>query len=136
MISFLPLEKLVLDRSPALRKWIEDWASKLGREVEVCIYERGWILDPKVQVWNFFWGPAPAFTIIVVEELRQARQKRTQSAHVLGVPRLLWSEWRRHIYKSVDLIIEIHAECGEIWPREMHETLMLVICFPFLNRCP
>ena len=55
---------------------------------------------------------------------------------MLGVPRILWSEWRRHIYKSEDLIIEIPAVCGEIFPREMHETLMLVIYFPVINRFP
>ena len=53
----------------------------------------------------FVWSPAPAVARIVTEELRPIRQKLTQSAHVLGVPRLLWSEWRRHIYKSADLII-------------------------------
>ena len=31
--------------------------------------------------------------------------------HVLGVPRLLWSKWRKHIYKSADLIIEIPSGC-------------------------
>ena len=35
MLSFLPLEKSALYRSTALIKWIEDWASILGREVEV-----------------------------------------------------------------------------------------------------
>ena len=55
--------------------------------------------------------------------------------HVLGVPRLLWSEWRKHIYKSTELIIEITAGCREILPIDMHETLMLVIYFPVTNRC-
>ena len=93
-----------------------------------------WI--PRFKSGTFFGAPAPAVTIIFVEELRQARQKRTQSAHVLGVPRLLWSEWRIHIYKSADLIIDIPAGYGEIWPIDMHETLMIVICFPYLNRSP
>ena len=52
---------------------------------------------------------------------------------MLGVPRLLWRKWKRHIYKSAEVIIEIPAGCREIWPREVHETLMLVIYFPYLN---
>ena len=68
--------------------------------------------------------------------MKQGRQKQTQSAQVSGVQRLLWIKWRMHIYKYVDLIIEIPAGCVKIWPREMHETLILVIYFHYLNRCP
>ena len=71
---------------------------------------------------------------ILIEELRQARKKRTQSVHILGFLRLLCSEWRRNIQKYADLIIEIPAGCGDILPREMHETLMIVIYFPDINR--
>ena len=85
---------------------------------------------------TFVWIPATVVARIVIEELRQAIQKRTQAVHVLGFPRLLWSDWRRHIYKSADLIIETPVVCGDILPIEMHETLMLVIYFPYLNRCP
>ena len=47
-----------------------------------------WI--PRFKAGTFVWGPAPVFAIIVIiEDLRQARQKQTQSAHVLGVMRLL-----------------------------------------------
>ena len=51
-------------------------------------------------------------TRILIEELRQARQKQTQLAHMLGGPILLWSECRRHIYTSADLITEITVGCG------------------------
>ena len=129
MLSFLLLEESALARSPDLIKWIKGWASTLGKEVEVLdqagwfeqrhFHDGGemktkgfWIL--KFQAGTFFWIPAPVVARIVLEELRQDRQKLTQSAHMLGVPRMLSSEWRRHIYKSADLIIEIPAGCGEI----------------------
>ena len=35
ILSFLPLEKSSLGRSPDLSKWVEGWASTLGRDVEV-----------------------------------------------------------------------------------------------------
>ena len=69
-----------------------------------------WI--PRFKAGTFVWSPAPVIVRIMIEKLRQARQKLTQLAYVLGVPRLLWSEWRRYIYKSADLIIEINARCG------------------------
>ena len=35
MLSFLPLEKSALARSPALSKWLEGWSSTLGRKMAV-----------------------------------------------------------------------------------------------------
>ena len=93
-----------------------------------------WI--PKFKAGTFFGSLSPAVARIMIEELRQARYKKTQLVNVLGVLRLLWSKWRRNIFKSADLIIEIPAGCGEIRPRDMHETLMLVIYFPYLNMYP
>ena len=74
--------------------------------------------------------------MIVIEELRQATHKRTNSAQIFVVPRLLWNEWRRNMHKLVDLILDITTGSGYIWPQEMHETLILVIYFSYLNRFP
>ena len=41
MLSFLPLEKSALARSPALSKWIKGLVSTLGRYVEV-LEPDGW----------------------------------------------------------------------------------------------
>ena len=132
-------------------KWIKGWASILGRELEV-LEPSGWfeqghdhygvemnvggVCIPKFKAGTFVWGSSPAVARIVIEDLRQSRQKQTQSADMLGVPILLWRNWRRHIYKSADLIVEIPAGCVEIWPVEMHETLMFFIYFPHINRFP
>ena len=40
------------------------------------------------------------------------------------------------MYNPAELIIDIPTGCGEVWPREMHETLILVIYLPYLNMCP
>ena len=62
-----------------------------------------WI--PRFKAGMFFCSPTPDIAIIVIEELRKYRQKRSQSAHMLVVLRLLCSEWIRNIYKYADLII-------------------------------
>ena len=54
-----------------------------------------WI--PKFKAGTFFWSLEPVVSMIVTEELRQARQKQTQLAHMLGISRLLWSKWRSHV---------------------------------------
>ena len=107
MISFIPLEKLPLARSPSLNKWIKGWDSTLWMKLEV-LETAGWfehvhnhdgidmnmdvVWIPSFKAGTFVWSPAPVVSRIVIEELSQARQKRTQSVHVLGVPRLLWIE--------------------------------------------
>ena len=46
-----------------------------------------WI--PRLKAGTFVWSPAPAVSRIMIEDMMQARQKQTQSAHLLGVTRLL-----------------------------------------------
>ena len=100
---FYPSEKSALARSPALSKWIKGWASTLRREVD-ALEPAGWferrhdhdggemnvdgVWIPNFRSGKFVWSKEPAVTRIVIEELRQARQKRTQLSHVLGVQRL------------------------------------------------
>ena len=88
MLSFLPPEKSALDRSPALSKWVEVWASTLGRELEVLEID-GWFehghghcrVEMNVDVvfiamfktGTFVWSHAPAVPIMMIEDLRQAR---------------------------------------------------------------
>jgi hypothetical protein len=82
------------------------------------------------------WAPPPAAARQVIEELRQARQKRQTSMHVFACPRLMYDEFRRHFYKSADLVLTIEAGIYDWWPAEMHESLIIGIFFPYLSRCP
>ena len=38
------------------------------------------------------------------------------------------------MHKSEDIILDIPAGSGYIWPQEMHDTIILAIYFPYLNR--
>ena len=40
------------------------------------------------------------------------------------------------MHNSEDLILDIPAGSGYIWPQEMYETLIIAIYFPYLNRFP
>ena len=150
LLSFIPLADSVLDRSSALQPWIQGWASELKADVEFLTpegwFERGhdiaggdsnvdgvWI--PSYRPASFVWSPPPAAARIATEELRQARQKRQLSAHVVVVPRLMWVEWRKQIFKSADLIFDVPAGC-EIWEASMHEPLIFALYFPYLSRSP
>ena len=66
-----------------------------------------WI--PAYKTGTYIWAPPPGAARHAIEELRQARQKRQQSVHLFVCPRLLYDEWRRHMYKSADLIVFLPA---------------------------
>ena len=150
MLHYIPLADSALDRSPKLLPWIRGWFSGFETDLEVLDkegwFERGhdivggtinsdgvWV--PRYQAGTFVWSPPPAAARIVAEELRQARQKRQRSAHVFVVPRLMWVEWRKHLFKSADLMFDLPVG-SDVWPAEMHETLMFAVYFPYLPRYP
>ena len=89
---------------------------------------------PKFRPGTFIWGTSPGVSIIVIEELHQSPHNRTDSAHIFIAPRLLWHDWQIHMPKSEDITLDIPAGSGYIWPQEMHETLILAIYFPYLDR--
>ena len=56
--------------------------------------------------------------------------------HVFACPRLMFGEYRRHLYKSADLILTVEAGVFDWWPESMHESLIIALFFPYLSRCP
>ena len=151
MLQFVPLHKGAFEVSPPLLKWISSWAIDMGNEVEVLDPE-GWFVRghdvvggstncdgvwiPSYRKGTMLWAPPPAAARQAVEELRQARHKRQDSFHVFVCPRLMYDEWRKHQFKAADMILEMRAGVSDIWPKEMHETLIICFYFPYLNRNP
>ena len=152
MLSFVPLHLSAVERSPALLDWINSWAKEVRNENLTLLDPEGWFerghdiaggdrnIDgcwiPRYQPATMLWAPPPAAARQVIEELRQARQKRQTSMHVFACPRLMYDEYRRHLFKSADLILVIEAGIYDWWPASMHESLIIGIFFPYLSRCP
>ena len=38
------------------------------------------------------------------------------------------------MHKLVDIILDIPAVSGYIWPQKMHETSIITIYFPYINK--
>ena len=151
MLAHIPLHLSALDRSPRVLTWVESWSSQFSRnKLEVLTpedwYERGhdilgsrtnvdgfWM--PKYKSGTMLWVPPPAAGRFALSELRQARQKRQNSFHIIIIPRLMAPEWRRDIWKSADLVCEIPAG-ADFWDTDMHEPLTLALFFPYLRRAP
>ena len=81
------------------------------------------------------WTPPPAAARVALEEIRQARQKRQDSSHILVVPKLMAPEWQRQLFKTADLVVTVPTGHPH-WPKAHHEPLTLAICFPYIRSEP
>ena len=150
MSVFVPIHLSAVERSPLdLVPWIWDWVGKeailldemgwfnQGHDVE------GWVVDPEGfsrpvisnQGKTFIWAPAPMAAEVALAEMRKARIKRQQSAHVFVCPRLCTGQWLRHLYRAADFVFELPLG-SDMWPKSMHEPLLIGILFPFIRAKP
>jgi len=82
------------------------------------------------------WFPAPASGQVAVEQLREARNKRTNSLHIIVIPRLFTCLWKRQLSRVADLFLELPF-VDNVWTKvEQHEPLTLAFVFPFLSFSP
>ena len=150
MLTHVPLHLSALERWPMISPWIESWARDSGNPVEILDpdgwFERGHdvrghttnvdgIWMPNYKAGTFIWAPAPSAAKTAIKQLRQARMKRQSSYHVFVCPRLMWTEWRRDIFKSADFVFSLPAG-SDVWPADMHEPLIFAVFLPYLHRQP
>ena len=154
MLSFVPLHMSALEGENNLKSWIQKWIfpSLSKKEKIEFLSESDWFyrghdimggfknLDnvwiPNFESGVFIWSPAPAAGQFAIEQLREARNKRTDSLHIVLIPRLFTSIWRRQLARVADLFITLPF-LDNIWTKESkHEPLTLAFIFPFLPFSP
>ena len=149
MKEFIPIHKSAFERSPGLAAWIDSWTRGegsflnptdwfwRGHEIVEGEYEEnseGHVF-PKTEPGTFIWSPPPVAAGIAMEELRKSRHKSAESTHIVVIPRLFSTEWRRSLYKAADVVL--HVPAGHpAWPESLHEPLTIGILFPYLNHRP
>ena len=109
LVSFVPIHKSALERSPNLRPWLEDILE--GHDAKF-LDPKGWFSGAEAE-GTFVWTPAPAAADLVVERLGTARHKRPNSLHLVVVPRLMTGYWRKALLKATDCCIQINS--GSLW---------------------
>jgi hypothetical protein len=89
MLSFVPLNVSVLERSPALTKWLLGW---VGNNVEF-LEPSHW---PRIHGSHgtYVWSPPPAAAPAALEWPGELVHKRPTLVHVIVIPRLLTALWR------------------------------------------
>ena len=155
MLEFVPLSKNCVERSPTINSKLKWCLSSYLNEVKqklIFLNEKDWFLRghdicggsynqegiwmPKYESSVYVWTPAPAAGQHAVEQLRQARLKRTSSTHLFLIPRIFTSIWRKQLHKVSDLVVELPFD-NECWQQNIeHEPLTLAIVFPFISFKP
>eukprot|EP00984_Skeletonema_dohrnii_P009298 scaffold3548_cov79-Skeletonema_dohrnii-CCMP3373.AAC.5 len=118
MLSFIPLAETAIERHPSLLSWVaswsgindikplgvEDWFDK-GHGViggAPAPSSRGiWIPEHEAPGQVHLWAPPPALADVALEELLKARHKRTDTYHIMLIPRVMTPRWRRLFNKAM-----------------------------------
>ncbi len=145
MLSFMDLAKTAVERHPPLLTWIRGWTGngKLepltpeGWFVEGHGIKGGYLDDHKVWIPNHeaknelhLWAPQPPVADAALEELLKARHKRTDTFHVVVIPRLMGPRWRHLFNKACDFTFVV-SPGPSFWPVDMFKLLWVGIVLPF-----
>jgi hypothetical protein len=150
MLTFVDLGKGGFDRHPPLLEWIRSWTGEPDLEP---LSPEGWFeeghgitggtLDER-QIWIpthchkdqvFLWPPPPAVADAALEELLKSRHKRSDLLHVVVIPRLMATRWRRLFSKVCDFTCDV-SPGPAFWPSHMYEPLWVGIVMPFVHCRP
>ena len=149
MKGFIPINKTAFERTPKLRNWLDTWTQSECNFLEPTgwytsgqeLVEDAWEINsdgrrlPVTRPGTFVWSPPPVAAGIAMEELRRSRHKSEKSTHVVVIPRLFTTEWRKQLHKAADVVLTLPAG-HPAWPLEMHEPLTIAILFPFISHRP
>jgi hypothetical protein len=129
MMSFVPLLLRAVDRSAELLPWIWPWCGdKEGKRQVSLLQPEDWA-SAHEDGGVFVWSPPPAAVDAALEWLGQSIHKRPYSTHVILIPRLMTSWWRKKLLKTSDVAFTIPIG-SPIWATANHEPLICAVCFP------
>jgi hypothetical protein len=101
-----------------------------------CLDGRGvWIPSHEPKNGLHLWSPPPAVADVALEELLKARHKRTDTFHVVLIPRLMTPRWRRLFAKACDFTFVV-SPGASFWPDDMFEPLYVGVILPFTQHRP
>ena len=150
MLSFVDLGRSAVERSSTLLAWIRSWCLRpnimplspddwfeTGHGISGGGKDkRGiWIPTHEPPGNCHLWTPPPAAADAALEQLLQARHKRTDTSHIVVIPRLLAPHWRRLFHKAVDVSFSVPPGTS-FWPTNMFEPLWVGIVFPYHRFSP
>ena len=142
---YAPINLSALNRTRELKPWILTWAPANA----FFLTPSQWFVESHNIRWSgdgsprklsysrafYIWAPPPCIADVAIEQLREARLKRHNSIHVMIIPKLFFSLWRRQFYKAMDMVLFLPPRWKH-WPSNMHEPLIFGFSFPFVRFKP
>ena len=132
ILNFLHLHLSADERSLEVITWIKSLWSSNDNLNHHCpndwygkVFSKG----------NFIWTPPPAVGEAALEQLCGNMHLHNQNLHVICIPRLVTSPWRKQLLKISDLCITIPFD-SIVWPESNFELLILAIILPFFSLHP
>jgi hypothetical protein len=129
MSEFVPIHLDPLARSPSLKPWIESWWDSDYGTLK-WMKPDDWFNDSMTD-GNYLWNVLPAAAQVAIEQLCTHVHGRPHSYHIVLLPRLCTSLWRKQAGKVCDLVLTTPAG-EEFWGEEMYEPLLIMFYFPLL----
>jgi hypothetical protein len=134
MLEFVPLHKTVLERQPKAAK---DFLRYITAEEPLTyLSPEDWYTTALDSDGIFVWTPPPAVADAAITQLAESIHIRPWNTHIVLLPTLMTSRWRKVLSKACDLRLTLPFD-DELWPSGIElEKLTLAICFPLLARDP
>jgi hypothetical protein len=151
MLSFIDIAQGVLDCQPGLVHNLQDCMNRALNQRMIIQeigdwFDRGhgilggskdqhgvWIPNHAENGRVYLWTTPPVIADVALEECMKATHKRSDAFHIFLIPRLFSPSWIRLFYKLPDFVFTIPID-SPLWPRNMHEPLVVGISLPFI-RC-
>lgn len=150
MLTFVDLDKNAFERFSPLLNWIRSWYmdSSVSPLPPEGWFEEGhgitggspdkhgvWMPEHEPTGQTHLWAPPPSVADAVLEELLKARHKRTDTYHLVVIPRLMTPRWRRLFHKVCDVNFVVPVG-SNVWPSDMFEPLWIGIVLPLIPHRP
>ena len=126
------MHKSALERSDGLLPWIKTWW--LTEEKLNQLSPEGWYSEVFEQ-GNYLWTPPPAASDAALEQLCRNFHLHHCNFHIVCIPRLMTTRWRKQLLKVCDLYVEMPFD-ETVWSTLKFEPLILAIVFPFCRHYP
>lgn len=133
MLQYVPLHLSAMDRSATITTWLESWASSDG--VPFTILEPFAWFSSGHRSPRGVWCPPPAAADAALPEVAKAIHRHPHLSHIILIPRLMTSHWRRLFGKIVDIQFTVPLGCT-FWPLTNFEPLVVGIVFPLTRHPP
>jgi hypothetical protein len=131
ILLYIPLHLDAVTRQPSLYAWVTMWHPSPNPR---WLTPEHWFDIGQTQD-QFIWTPPPAAADVAIELVAKAKHKRPSHFHVILVPRLLTSRWRKLMSKVCDFVFTVPVGT-DIWPDTHHEPLIIGLALPLIIHRP